>query len=134
MLSKFYIRFSFVQTEIDLFPIGKGSYGVLTLGLTLARQRSTAPMRASDFALKRGYRWSYPPGRTRCGRWISGATVWRAREHSARPNGWMPTREKRCRLKVDNSLPGLRLMRVLERQSHAIYTEDDKMIYIGRAS
>ena len=46
----------------------------------------------------------------------------------------MPTREKRCRLKVDNSLPGLRLMRVLERQSHAIYTEDDKMIYIGRAS
>ena len=25
-------------------------------------------------------------------------------------------------------------MRVLERRSHAIYTEDDKMIYIGRAS
>jgi GNAT superfamily N-acetyltransferase len=34
---QFYKRFGFVQTGIDLFPAGKGSYRVLTLKLNLAR-------------------------------------------------------------------------------------------------
>jgi ribosomal protein S18 acetylase RimI-like enzyme len=34
---QFYKRFGFVQTGVDLFPVGKGSYRVLTLELTLAR-------------------------------------------------------------------------------------------------
>jgi ribosomal protein S18 acetylase RimI-like enzyme len=34
---EFYKRFGFVQTGADVFRAGKGSYRVLTLGLTLAR-------------------------------------------------------------------------------------------------
>jgi diamine N-acetyltransferase len=34
---QFYKRFGFVQTGVELFPAGKGSYRVLRLGLTLAR-------------------------------------------------------------------------------------------------
>jgi ribosomal protein S18 acetylase RimI-like enzyme len=34
---EFYKRFGFVQTGADVFRVGKGSYRVLTLGLTLAR-------------------------------------------------------------------------------------------------
>jgi ribosomal protein S18 acetylase RimI-like enzyme len=35
---EFYKRFGFVQTGVDLFRAGKGSYRVLTFALTLARQ------------------------------------------------------------------------------------------------
>jgi ribosomal protein S18 acetylase RimI-like enzyme len=34
---EFYKRFGFIQTGVDLFQAGKGSYRVLTLGLTLPR-------------------------------------------------------------------------------------------------
>jgi ribosomal protein S18 acetylase RimI-like enzyme len=34
---EFYERFGFVQTGSDLFQAGKGSYRVLTFGLTLPR-------------------------------------------------------------------------------------------------
>jgi ribosomal protein S18 acetylase RimI-like enzyme len=34
---EFYKRFGFIQTGVDLFQAGKGSYRVLTFGLTLPR-------------------------------------------------------------------------------------------------
>jgi GNAT superfamily N-acetyltransferase len=34
---QFYKRFGFIQTGVDLFPVGKRSYRVLTMGLTVAR-------------------------------------------------------------------------------------------------